>query len=122
MLLGLLKKKQGGDAGAVERNCQALAIDPRHRRTHLLLGRQLLSQGRVEDAGEQMADALAEDDREATWYPFKVAEAYARTGHPDQVLKYLDQKRKRATASGDWKLLAVTERSHREWGLGSCGR
>lgn len=109
--LGDILQRQGDFDGAAAQFRQALMSRPDFPQAHFNLGRILVNQGNYEEGISELLKTLNTTDEEAKpTYLYAVGAAYARSGDPQNGLRYLRMAREQASARHDSKLVESIDR------------
>ena len=112
--LGDLLQREGDLDGALADFRQALVSKPDFPQAHFNLGRVLVNQGNYKEGIPELIKALGTSDDDARpSYLYAVGAAYARSGDPQNGLRYLHMAREQAAMRHESKLLESIDRDLR---------
>jgi tetratricopeptide (TPR) repeat protein len=111
--LGTLLQRQGKISEAAEEFRKALASQPNFRQAHFNLGRILVNQGNYQGGIEEFQKTLSPVDEKTPSYLYALGATYGRAGDRQNALRYLQQAREQALASGQTGLMASIDQDLR---------
>jgi tetratricopeptide (TPR) repeat protein len=111
--LGFLFERQGALLEAADEYRRAFENKPSNRQAHFNLGRVLVNLEKYQEGIRELKKTIEPEDENTPRYMYALGAAFARSGDPQNALRYIRQARDGAKALGQSDLVASMERDLR---------